>query len=49
MTRYSRQERFKPIGEQGQHKIGAAHVLIVGAGASVQLRLRPLYAPASAR
>lgn len=33
MTRYSRQERFIPIGEQGQAKLATKHVLIVGAGA----------------
>ena len=33
MTRYSRQERFTPIGEQGQAKLATKHVLIVGAGA----------------
>ncbi|VEF46345.1 thiamine/molybdopterin biosynthesis ThiF/MoeB-like protein [Bacillus freudenreichii] len=32
-TRYSRQELFEPIGEEGQKKIGQAHVLIIGAGA----------------
>src|SRR5690625_1686618 len=31
--RYSRQRRFKPIGEKGQHKIGNKHVLIIGCGA----------------
>ena len=31
MTRYSRQERFIPIGEQGQAKLATKHVLIVGA------------------
>ncbi|MDC3417856.1 MoeB/ThiF family adenylyltransferase [Aquibacillus salsiterrae] len=31
--RYSRQRLFKPIGENGQVKIGQKHVMIVGAGA----------------
>lgn len=31
--RYSRQELFEPIGEEGQKKIRQAHVLIIGAGA----------------
>ncbi|MGF7047494.1 molybdopterin/thiamine biosynthesis adenylyltransferase [Paenibacillus sp. DS2015] len=31
--RYSRQERFAPLGVQGQSKLGESHVLIVGAGA----------------
>src|SRR5690625_2346982 len=31
--RYSRQKRFTPIGEKGQHKIGNKHVLIIGCGA----------------
>lgn len=31
--RYSRQIRFKPIGEEGQLKIGAARVALIGAGA----------------
>ncbi|MGE7939535.1 thiazole biosynthesis adenylyltransferase ThiF [Bacillus paramycoides] len=32
-NRYSRQELFSPIGEEGQQKIGEKHVLIIGAGA----------------
>ncbi|WP_027409881.1 thiazole biosynthesis adenylyltransferase ThiF [Anoxybacteroides tepidamans] len=31
--RYSRQELFAPIGKEGQAKISAKHVLIIGAGA----------------
>ncbi|GGF34128.1 thiazole biosynthesis adenylyltransferase ThiF [Halobacillus andaensis] len=31
--RYSRQERFKPIGVQGQEKLISKHVLVIGAGA----------------
>ena len=31
--RYSRQTLFKPIGEEGQRKIGKKHVLIMGCGA----------------
>ncbi|WP_138417434.1 thiazole biosynthesis adenylyltransferase ThiF [Aquibacillus sediminis] len=31
--RYSRQQLFKPIGPDGQQKIGKKHVLVVGAGA----------------
>ncbi|MDA1475891.1 ThiF family adenylyltransferase [Bacillus changyiensis] len=31
--RYSRQERFRPIGPEGQIKLQRAHVLVVGAGA----------------
>jgi sulfur carrier protein ThiS adenylyltransferase len=31
--RYSRQELFAPIGKEGQKKISAKHVLIIGAGA----------------
>ncbi|WP_110928275.1 thiazole biosynthesis adenylyltransferase ThiF [Bacillus massiliglaciei] len=31
--RYSRQELFSPIGEEGQRRIGSKHVLLVGAGA----------------
>jgi adenylyltransferase/sulfurtransferase len=40
-SRYSRQERFQPIGTEGQRRIGAAHVAIVGCGAlgSVQAEL----------
>lgn len=32
-SRYSRQQLFSPIGDQGQEKIKNKHVLIVGAGA----------------
>jgi molybdopterin/thiamine biosynthesis adenylyltransferase len=32
-SRYSRQIRFAPIGEQGQSRIGAARVAVVGCGA----------------
>ncbi|MED1055608.1 thiazole biosynthesis adenylyltransferase ThiF [Bacillus mycoides] len=32
-NRYSRQELFSPIGEEGQQKIRTKHVLIIGAGA----------------
>ncbi|MED1088803.1 thiazole biosynthesis adenylyltransferase ThiF [Bacillus paramycoides] len=32
-NRYSRQELFSPIGEEGQQKISEKHVLIIGAGA----------------
>ncbi|MGH0567544.1 thiazole biosynthesis adenylyltransferase ThiF [Bacillus cereus] len=32
-NRYSRQELFSPIGEEGQRKISEKHVLIIGAGA----------------
>ncbi|MGE6366699.1 thiazole biosynthesis adenylyltransferase ThiF [Bacillus paramycoides] len=32
-NRYSRQELYSPIGEEGQQKIGEKHVLIIGAGA----------------
>ncbi len=32
-TRYSRQILFAPIGEEGQKKLGASHVTIVGMGA----------------
>lgn len=31
--RYSRQTRYKPIGEEGQQKLAGSHVLFVGAGA----------------
>lgn len=31
--RYSRQIRFKQIGEIGQKRLGDSHVLVVGAGA----------------
>jgi molybdopterin-synthase adenylyltransferase len=31
--RYSRQVRFAPIGEEGQRRIAAARVLVIGAGA----------------
>ncbi|MDR0270858.1 thiazole biosynthesis adenylyltransferase ThiF [Paenibacillus sp.] len=31
--RYSRQERFTPLGPEGQRKLGESHVLIIGAGA----------------
>ena len=34
MDRYSRQILFRPIGEDGQKKISAAHVAIVGCGAT---------------
>jgi len=33
MTRYSRQEMFAPIGPQGQARIAASRVLLVGCGA----------------
>lgn len=33
MTRYARQARFSPFGEQGQSQLEALHVLIIGAGA----------------
>lgn len=33
MSRYSRQERFTPIGVEGQRRIRSSHVLIMGAGA----------------
>ncbi|MDR4174412.1 ThiF family adenylyltransferase, partial [Bacillus nitratireducens] len=32
-NRYSRQELFSPIGEEGQRKIREKHVRIIGAGA----------------
>jgi len=32
-SRYSRQTRFAPLGEEGQRRIRAAHVAIVGCGA----------------
>ncbi|MDR4410426.1 thiamine biosynthesis protein MoeB, partial [Bacillus anthracis] len=32
-NRYSRQELFSPIGEEGQQTIREKHVLIIGAGA----------------
>jgi molybdopterin/thiamine biosynthesis adenylyltransferase len=32
-SRYSRQIRFAPLGEEGQRKIRAAHVAIIGCGA----------------
>ena len=32
-TRYSRQVRFAPLGEEGQRRIASAHVAIVGCGA----------------
>src|SRR5579885_616837 len=40
-ARYSRQVRFAPLGEDGQQRIGAARVAIVGCGAlgSVQAEL----------
>ncbi|MCG3084604.1 thiamine biosynthesis protein MoeB, partial [Anoxybacillus sp. LAT27] len=31
--RYSRQQLFAPIGEEGQKKIRGKHVVLVGAGA----------------
>ena len=33
MTRYSRQERFTPIGPEGQARLRAARVLVAGCGA----------------
>jgi molybdopterin-synthase adenylyltransferase len=33
MSRYSRQERFLPIGPEGQRRLRAARVLVVGCGA----------------
>ncbi len=33
MSRYSRQERFAPIGVEGQRRLRAARVLVVGCGA----------------
>jgi molybdopterin/thiamine biosynthesis adenylyltransferase len=33
MSRYSRQERFPPIGPEGQRRLRAARVLVVGCGA----------------
>jgi len=33
VTRYSRQERFTPIGRKGQERLRAARVLVVGCGA----------------
>lgn len=33
MSRYSRQEKFSPIGPQGQARIAASRVLLVGSGA----------------
>lgn len=33
MTRYSRQERFGPIGREGQQRLRAARVLVAGCGA----------------
>src|SRR5438105_11893837 len=32
-SRYSRQSRFGPLGPDGQSRIGAAHVAIIGCGA----------------
>ncbi|MCM2999083.1 thiazole biosynthesis adenylyltransferase ThiF [Paenibacillus cellulositrophicus] len=31
--RYSRQERFAPLGREGQQRLAGSHVLIIGAGA----------------
>ena len=33
LTRYSRQTRFIPLGEVGQHRLLASRVLLVGCGA----------------
>ena len=33
MKRYNRQMRFSPFGEQGQHALSNAKLLILGAGA----------------
>lgn len=33
MQRYNRQMRFSPFGEQGQHALSNAQLLILGAGA----------------
>ncbi len=33
MSRYSRQERFLPVGREGQARLRAANVVVVGAGA----------------
>lgn len=33
MERYNRQMRFSPFGEQGQHALSNAQILILGAGA----------------
>lgn len=33
MQRYNRQMRFSPFGEQGQHALSNAKLLILGAGA----------------
>lgn len=32
-TRYSRQELFRPIGEEGQKRLHASKAVIIGAGA----------------
>src|SRR5262249_40505562 len=32
-SRYSRQSRFRPLGTEGQERIGRAHVAVVGCGA----------------
>ncbi len=33
LDRYSRQQLFRPIGEQGQEKLKKKHVLLIGCGA----------------
>ena len=33
MSRYDRQTRFQPFGEDGQTKLSNAHILVFGAGA----------------
>lgn len=42
LERYSRQIRFAPIGEEGQRRIGAARVAVVGCGALGSLQAEGL-------
>ena len=44
MSRYSRQELFKPIGKDGQRKIRESVVAIVGCGALGSLQAEVLTA-----
>ena len=35
MSRYDRQTRFHPFGEDGQHQISTSQILVFGAGAFI--------------
>jgi len=48
-SRYSRQSRFAPLGEEGQRRIGSSHVAVVGCGALERSRRTCWHGPGVGR